>query len=138
MNVKNNFLIISALGTTALAIAVGILIMDQGSLRQRRATNLAETLTNGNTDKGYYVILEHGCGACHEIPGIPGAYGKVGSSLEGFKDKATIAGVLANTGENLIRWLQDPPLIDPKTAMPNLKLTPVEAQDAAAYLYAPR
>jgi cytochrome c1 len=35
----------------------------------------------------------------------------------------------------MLRWLHDPPAVDPKTAMPNLHITDSDARDIAAYLY---
>jgi cytochrome c1 len=35
----------------------------------------------------------------------------------------------------MIRWIENPPGIDPKTAMPNMGVTPRDARDIAAYLY---
>lgn len=90
----------------------------------------------GDPAKGYSVILSSGCGSCHEISGIPGARGTIGPSLKGFKDRAMIGGVLSNSPDNLKLWLKNPRAVDAKTAMPNLNLTPEQAQDAAAYLYA--
>jgi cytochrome c1 len=46
-----------------------------------------------------------------------------------------IGGVLQNTPANLIRWIQDPPAVDAKTAMPNLHVTETDARDIATYLY---
>ena len=46
-----------------------------------------------------------------------------------------IAGVLPNTPENMLRWLQNPPAVDPLTAMPNLGVTEADARDMAGYLY---
>jgi cytochrome c1 len=45
-----------------------------------------------------------------------------------------IAGELPNTPENLVRWLRNPPGVEPGTAMPNLGLSQTQAQDIAAYL----
>jgi cytochrome c len=61
----------------------------------------------------------------------------IGPPLSGFKNRAMIAGVLANTSENLIRWIQHPRSVDSYTGMPDLGLTTQEARDAAAYLYTP-
>jgi hypothetical protein len=47
-----------------------------------------------------------------------------------------IAGVLSNTPENLVRWIEDPPAVDPLTAMPNLGVAVPSARDMASYLYA--
>jgi cytochrome c1 len=46
-----------------------------------------------------------------------------------------IAGVVSNTPDNMIRWIQNPPGIDEKTAMPNLGVTEQDARDIASYLY---
>ena len=35
----------------------------------------------------------------------------------------------------MIRWIENPPAIDPKTAMPNMGVTVRDARDIAAYLY---
>jgi len=40
--------------------------------------------------------------------------------------EAVSGGVVRNTPENLIRWVKDPPAIDPKTAMPK----PIEQNPA--------
>ncbi|HEX6629178.1 MAG TPA: hypothetical protein VF105_14610, partial [Gemmatimonadaceae bacterium] len=46
-----------------------------------------------------------------------------------------IAGVLPNEPDNMIRWLENPPGVDPLTAMPYMGVTPRDARDIAAYLY---
>jgi hypothetical protein len=46
-----------------------------------------------------------------------------------------IGGVLPNTPENMLRWLQNPPAMDPLTAMPNMGVTEADARDMAGYLY---
>ena len=46
-----------------------------------------------------------------------------------------IAGVLNNTPAELMRWIRDPPSVDPLTAMPNTGVTARDAQHIAAYLY---
>jgi cytochrome c1 len=35
----------------------------------------------------------------------------------------------------MIRWIQNPPAVDEKTAMPNMGVTARDARDIAAYLY---
>jgi cytochrome c len=59
----------------------------------------------------------------------------VGPPLTTFARRAYIAGQLPNQPENLIRWIQDPQAVEPGTAMPNLRVSPVVARDMAAYLY---
>lgn len=134
----NVVLPLTALAALGLSTALWVYVYQVGSSERRRTVDTAVALTRGgNPEAGRRVIMAFGCGACHRIPGIPGAHGKIGPSLLRFKDRAMIAGVLANSADNLVQWIQDPPGFDPKTAMPNLGLSPQEARDAAAYLYAP-
>jgi cytochrome c len=102
------------------------------------AVRHAALLTGGNPDRGRSAIQRYGCGACHEIPGVPGARAKVGPPLGGVGGRAYIAGVLANTPDNMIRWIETPKAIDAKTAMPELGVTPRDARDIAGYLYSIR
>lgn len=90
----------------------------------------------GDPRLGKSLILRYGCGACHAIPGIPGAQGIVGPPLNDMARRAYLAGLLPNTPANLVRWLENPPAVDPATAMPALGLTKAEARHIAAYLYA--
>jgi cytochrome c1 len=59
----------------------------------------------------------------------------VGPPLIAFGRRTILAGELPNSPDNLVRWLMNPPSIDPKTAMPNLGLNDTQAHDIAAYLY---
>ena len=90
---------------------------------------------DGNPDRGVELIEQYGCGACHVIPGVRGADGKVGPPLTDFGERQIIAGEVANNPDNLIRWIMDPPSIEPGTAMPNLQVTEAQARHIAAYLY---
>lgn len=81
------------------------------------------------------MIVAKGCGSCHTIPGIYTARGLVGPPLMFFSRRTMIAGELPNTPDNLVRWIRDPKLVEPGTAMPDLGLTDREARDVAAYLY---
>ena len=40
-----------------------------------------------------------------------------------------------NTPDNMVRWLQNPPAIDPRSAMPNMGISEAQARDIAAWLY---
>jgi len=89
----------------------------------------------GDAARGPALMVAHGCGACHVIPGVTGARGTVGPHLSGFADRAYVAGILPNEPGGLVRWLVDPPAHSPQTAMPNLGVTEAQARDMAAYLY---
>jgi cytochrome c len=101
----------------------------------RQREQAAAMITGGNVKKGKAAIANHGCATCHEIPGIVGANGLVGPPLKRVASRVYIGGVIQNTPQNMIRWLQNPPAIDDKTAMPNLHLSDSEARDIASYLY---
>jgi cytochrome c len=90
---------------------------------------------DGNAERGRTAITRHGCVACHAIPGIRDLGSNVGPPLDRIATRGYIAGVLANTPQNMVRWLRDPPGVDPRTAMPSLGLSEKEARDIAAYLY---
>jgi cytochrome c len=96
---------------------------------------LAEAATGGYVNRGEHLLYSYNCGSCHLIPGIAEANGSVGPPLGGFANRNYIAGSLANTPENLVRWIRDPHQIEPETAMPNLGVTNEQAVDIAAYLY---
>ena len=91
-------------------------------------------VAGGEPDRGRVAVQRYGCGACHIIPGVRGATGKVGPDLTNFRMRMYIAGVLPNVPEPLIAWIQDPQAIDPDTAMPTLDVTEADARDIAALL----
>jgi cytochrome c len=99
------------------------------------AHHIAEVTTGGSVHRGAAAIERYGCGSCHIIPGISGAQGRAGTSLAGIADRIYIAGVLQNTPENMVRWIENPPAVDSKTVMPNLGVTDQDARDIAGYLY---
>ena len=77
----------------------------------------------------------YGCTSCHAIPGMRGRPGVAGPPLEGFARRAFIAGELANTPQNLVGFLHDPPALIPRTGMPDVRLSFADARDVAAFLY---
>ena len=113
--------------------AVAILLL-QACGQQGGPPEVAAVAT-GDPERGRSAISQYGCGACHTIPGVAGADGTVGPPLARFAQRDYIAGELRNTPENLVRWIQDPPAVEPRTAMPNLGVTEADAHDIAAYLY---
>jgi cytochrome c len=120
-----------------LAVVLGTLVaLDlTGRGLHRHPADPRWPLGMGEAPRGREAMIRYGCGACHVIPGVRLATGRVGPKLEDFTHQMYIAGVLANTPENLIAWLQDPQQHNPRTAMPNLQVTEEDAEDMAAYLY---
>ena len=89
----------------------------------------------GDPDNGRLLLRQFGCGTCHEIPGVAVAKGRVGPPLGGIARRVYVAGVLANTPENMAAFIRDPQQADPRTAMPDLGVTAEHARDMVAYLY---
>jgi len=89
----------------------------------------------GVADRGARLIGQYGCGACHTVPGIRRARGRVGPPLNFFAERSFIAGQLPNTPETLVRWIMDPPGLIPATGMPRLDVSERDARDITAYLY---
>jgi len=92
-------------------------------------------LVEGDRMSGRHLIERYGCGACHRIPGVRTARGRVGPSLEGFARRGYIAGQFPNRPNLLVRWIQAAPEMIPGTAMPAFSMTEREARDIATYLY---
>ena len=91
--------------------------------------------TGGDLVAGGKNLYSFGCGSCHTIPGIVGAHGKVGPSLEGIAGHSYVAGQMPNQPLNLERWIQHPHSVHPDSLMPELGLTEAQSRDIAAYLY---
>jgi cytochrome c2 len=95
----------------------------------------AHVVPQDDLERARALITHYGCGACHTIPGVIGASSKVAPPLNDFYERSYIAGILPNTPDNLITWIQHPREIEPHTAMPDLGVTQAEATLIAAYLY---
>lgn len=84
---------------------------------------------------GRLLLRQFGCGACHEIPGVAAAQGRVGPPLGAVARRVYLGGVLPNSPENMARFIRRPQDVDPRTAMPDLGVTEAHARDMVAYLY---
>jgi cytochrome c2 len=98
-------------------------------------TSVDQPSIGGNAQSGAVLIQQFGCGSCHTVPGISGADGLVGPPLTQMARRVYIAGVLRNSPDNMIAWLQDPQAIVSGNAMPQMGIDRNQAQDIAAYLY---
>ncbi|CAI8945886.1 c-type cytochrome [Methylocaldum szegediense] len=116
------------------ALAILFLSVSFGAC-DRREEPIGTFVAGGDPERGREAVKRYGCGSCHVIPGIEGANGLVGPPLSGIASRVYIAGILTNTPENLVRWIQDPPAIDPLTAMPNTAVTEEDARHLASFLY---
>ncbi|HEX4507557.1 MAG TPA: c-type cytochrome [Alphaproteobacteria bacterium] len=88
----------------------------------------------GDIDRGKVALGQYACAACHTIPGIVAPPGHVGPTLAGMSQRSVIAGLLANTPEDMVAWIRHPQTISPGTAMPDMGVSAQDAGDMAAYL----
>jgi cytochrome c len=79
-------------------------------------------------------VVQYGCPTCHVIPGVPGAVGKVGPSLETLGQRSYLAGRLTNNHANLQLWIMHPQKFEPGVAMPEMGVTPEDAGRIASFL----
>ena len=105
---------------------------------QHQATQKAAQLTGGDPARGRQLMRQFGCAGCHTVSGVPGAVGLVGPQLTRIGERVYIAGVLANSPDNLVRWIVDPKAYSPRTAMPRTGISEEQARHVAAYLYSLR
>lgn len=122
----------AALAMRVLTIIVALVAL---SACDRASGDNRYQLSDADADRGRNAIRKYGCGSCHNIPGVGGATGMVGPPLGQIAQRIYIAGVLPNEPDNMIRWIENPQAVDPKTAMPYMGVTPRDARDIAAYLY---
>lgn len=123
-----------ALAGAGLALALALAGCDSNGGPSAIEKKAAE-MTGGEPSRGKDVIRRYGCSSCHTIPGVEGARGQVGPSLEGIASRAYLAGKLPNTPGNMIKWIREPQEVQPGTAMPELGVTEQDGKDIAAYLY---
>jgi cytochrome c2 len=100
----------------------------------RASVDQAQQISGGNSERGKIALRHFGCGSCHTIPGVPGAVATVGPSLEHFAVRSYVAGILPNTPENVMSWIEKPRELK-TTAMPDLGVTDGDARDMVALLY---
>ena len=125
-------------GRGQAASAIALLVIVPGVLLVSARTDVAAAplpRINGDSNRGAELIGRFGCGYCHAIPGIANANGRVGPPLSGFGDRLYVAGMLPNTPENLMEWIENPQRIVPGNVMPVLGISDHDARDIATYLY---
>ena len=120
---------------STIARTVGVILLLVIGACDRASGDNALAVDGGDAKRGEREIKKYGCEACHAFPGLTGSRAIVGPPLAGIAQRSFIAGVLPNTPENLVTWLENPPGVDSKTAMPNMGVTGRDARDIAAYLY---
>lgn len=118
----------------SVAVVTAAALIGGCATREVRTPTVAVTV-GGDQAMGREAIVQHGCGACHRIPGVADHGALVGPPLDGWSKRSFIAGTLPNSAENLALWLSDPQAVRPGSAMPTLELTESEVADIVAYLF---
>ena len=117
-----------------LVVALIGIIYEYAQQRDRMRMH-ASIETGGDASRGEAMFIQDGCGSCHALKGVRTATGMVGPPLDGIAVRAIIGGHLANTPENMQRWIRDPQQVAPGTAMPDLNVGEADARDITAFLY---
>jgi cytochrome c len=119
-----------------LAVAFSGIFPLSGTTQPEHGIDLPSwSVPGGNPEFGPQAIVKYGCFACHVIPGIRRANGRVGPKLEDIKEQIYVGGVLENSPENMMEWIRHPRRHSPETAMPDLDVSDRDSRDIAAYLF---
>lgn len=131
LSIKTKFLI-----AAAVVIVIAIIGIVYEYAEQRALMRLhAAAATGGDPRRGEAMFIQYGCGSCHALENVREATGSVGPPLDGIAGRVIIGGHLANTPENMERWIRDPQHVSPGTAMPDLGVGEADARDITAFLY---
>jgi len=120
------------IASAVIGVASVVVLMWQD---RTQASVTAGQLTGGSARIGKRTFVQAGCGGCHAIQLVAGAEGQVGPPLATIATRAELAGHLANTPDNMKRWIQHPQQVAPGSGMPDVGLTDQQTRDIAAYLY---
>jgi cytochrome c oxidase subunit II len=92
------------------------------------------SVVSGAASRGRIVFEASPCLDCHAVRGIAGN-GHFGPDLTHLMSRDTIAsGAVANTPENLRKWIRDPSSLKPGSTIPALRLSEQQTQDVVAFL----
>ncbi|MEF0942437.1 c-type cytochrome [Rhizobium sp. BR 362] len=122
-------------GAAAIALLCALIGTNMAKNSEERREAARVLAGGGDPSRAPPIFRRYGCTGCHQIPGIPGADGQVGGALSGLQQRVYIAGVVNNTGDNLVHWIVSPQDFSPRSAMPRTGISEAEARDVAAYLY---
>lgn len=116
------------------AVLVSLAVVFLSGCTGGQAVRPYTVANGGSVHRGKQLIGLYGCGQCHTIPGIRGANGVFGPPLMKMAARSYIAGNFPNEPDTLAQWIQSPQTMKPKTAMPDLGVTPQQSRDIASYL----
>lgn len=120
-------------GTAHALMAFSVIVMEPADYSAWRRAQAAGNRPGGS--EGERLFAHHGCAGCHGIRGLtPPA--SLGPDLTFFGQRQTVgAGTLANTRENVTRFIRNPAAVKPGAKMPAFDMLPDEdIADIAEYL----
>jgi cytochrome c oxidase subunit 2 len=89
--------------------------------------------TDPLAQKGQELFSQSACVGCHTIAGVSG--GVLGPNLTHFGSRKSMgANLMANTPENVAKWIENPGHMKPGVLMPDLGMRGESAKALAAYL----
>jgi len=103
-------------GTSHTFMAFSVIVMEPADYKEWRRTQTAGNGPGGS--EGERLFAFHGCAGCHGIRGMTQA-ASLGPDLTFFGQRQTVgAGTLANTAENVARFIRNPDAVKPGAKMP--------------------
>ncbi len=92
-----------------------------------------DQITDASVADGAKVFADSPCTSCHRIDGVSKGY--IAPDLTHFGSRTTMAGgIMANTPDNVAKWITDPQALKPGALMPPLGLRGQQLNDLVAYL----
>ena len=89
--------------------------------------------TDPLAQKGQEIFSQSTCVGCHTVTGVSG--GVLGPNLTHFGSRKSMgANLMANTPENVARWIENPGHMKPGVLMPDLGVRGEQSKALAAYL----
>lgn len=111
-------------GTSHALMAFSVIVMDRPDFDAWRQSRIEAAAMPQPAHPGRDLFFRHGCAACHTIAGTP-AIGRIGPDLTRIGERQTIAaGTLANTKDNIARFIREPDAIKPGVEMPAFGMLP--------------
>lgn len=109
-------------GTSHTLMAFSVIVMEQADYAAWRSAQAVGNRAGGG--EGEQLFTRHGCAGCHGVRGVTPAT-SLGPDLTLFGQRQTVgAGALANTAENVARFIRDPAAVKPGAKMPAFDMLP--------------
>ena len=111
-------------GTSHALMAFSTVVMEPEAYDEWRRAQAAGN--SPGASEGERLFAHHGCAGCHSVRGTTGP-ASLGPDLTLFGARQTVgAGTLANTAENVARFIRNPSAVKPGAKMPAFDMLPEE------------